>query len=138
MRDRLDGELAALKAKHRAAKDARTQARATASPEKAAFLDRESARDGKELVALKSAQAASRERLAVLVAKRASIDAERTTRSRGLLVRIHETYVLANARGEQQPLRSLFSPAEPPGGAGDCAAPKLLAHACLATLDQLL
>ena len=54
---------------------------------------------------------------------------ERAARSREFLVRIHETYALANARGEVRALRELFAPAEPPGGAGDCAAPKLLAHA---------
>ena len=53
----------------------------------------------------------------------------RSARSRVLLKRIHDGYRLANARGEVKALRDLFAPAEPPGGAGDCAAPKLLAHA---------
>jgi tRNA pseudouridine32 synthase/23S rRNA pseudouridine746 synthase len=43
--------------------------------------------------------------------------------------RIHDTYVVPNARGERRPLRALFAPGEPPSGAADCAAPKLLAHA---------
>jgi len=53
----------------------------------------------------------------------------RAARSRALLVRIHDCYVIANARGERKRLRELYAPAEPPGGAGDCAAPKLIAWA---------
>ncbi|HUS31928.1 MAG TPA: RluA family pseudouridine synthase [Kofleriaceae bacterium] len=61
---------------------------------------------------------------------------ERAALSRTLLPRIHATYVLPNARGEVRALRDLFraevtglQDKEPPGGAGDCAAPKLLAYA---------
>jgi tRNA pseudouridine32 synthase/23S rRNA pseudouridine746 synthase len=60
---------------------------------------------------------------------RAALDDQRAARSRELLVRIHETYALPNARGERTSLRALFAPKEPPGGAGDCAGPKLLAFA---------
>jgi tRNA pseudouridine32 synthase/23S rRNA pseudouridine746 synthase len=137
LRAALDGELAALKAKHRAAKQARRIARTTATDEDAARLDRESAREGRELTALKAAQQIARAQLAALVERRAAIDGERTARSRGLLVRIHDTYALMNARGEAIALRALFAPAEPPGGAGDCAAPKLLAHAYRAGLDPI-
>jgi tRNA pseudouridine32 synthase/23S rRNA pseudouridine746 synthase len=42
---------------------------------------------------------------------------------------VHDAYRIVNARGERRDLRALFAPGEPPGGAGDCAAPKLLAHA---------
>jgi tRNA pseudouridine32 synthase/23S rRNA pseudouridine746 synthase len=42
---------------------------------------------------------------------------------------IHDTYRIVNSRGEMRSLRELFAPGEPPGGAGDCAAPKLLAAA---------
>ena len=54
---------------------------------------------------------------------------ERRVRSRVLLRLLHDTYAFANARGETRSLRELFAPVEPPGGAGDCAAPKLLAYA---------
>ena len=57
------------------------------------------------------------------------LDAARTARSRELLPLLQATYRLANARGEVRGMREVFAPAEPPGGAGDCAAPKLLAHA---------
>ncbi len=56
-------------------------------------------------------------------------DEARTARSRQLLPAIQETYRFANALGEVRALRDLFSPKEPPGGAGDCAGPKLLAQA---------
>ncbi len=49
--------------------------------------------------------------------------------SRRLMREIHDTYLVGNARGERRGLRELWSPDEPPGGAGDCAAPKLLAYA---------
>lgn len=49
--------------------------------------------------------------------------------SRRLMRGIHDTYVLRSARGGTKRLRELWAPEEPPGGAGDCAAPKLLACA---------
>lgn len=58
-----------------------------------------------------------------------SLDATRTARSRTLMAQIQDSYAFANARGEVRALRALFAPGEPPAGAGDCAAPKLLAHA---------
>lgn len=48
---------------------------------------------------------------------------------RALMRRIHDTYLVPNARGERRPLRDLFSSGEPPSGTADCAGPKLLAHA---------
>lgn len=58
-----------------------------------------------------------------------TLDETRTARSRTLMTQIQESYHFQSARGETRSLRALFAPAEPPGGAGDCAAPKLLAHA---------
>lgn len=49
--------------------------------------------------------------------------------SRRAMQRIHDTYRLTNARGNSATLRELFPNGEPPWGAGDCAAPKLLAFA---------
>jgi tRNA pseudouridine32 synthase/23S rRNA pseudouridine746 synthase len=46
-----------------------------------------------------------------------------------LTTRIHDAYRFVNARGVVRSLRSLFAPGDPPTGSGDCAAPKLLAHA---------
>lgn len=53
----------------------------------------------------------------------------RQTYCRALMSQIHDTYQVVNARGESRSLRELYSPGEPPAGAGDCAAPKLLAFA---------
>ena len=58
-----------------------------------------------------------------------TLDETRTARSRTLMGQIQDSYHFQSARGEVRSLRALFAPAEPPGGAGDCAAPKLLAHA---------
>lgn len=58
-----------------------------------------------------------------------ALDATRAARSRALTTQVHDTYHFTNARGEMRSLRSLFAPGEPPTGSGDCAAPKLLAHA---------
>ena len=42
---------------------------------------------------------------------------------------VHDSYVITSYRGERRALRDLFAPGEPPGGAGDCAGPKLLGEA---------
>jgi RluA family pseudouridine synthase len=68
-------------------------------------------------------------RLDALESRRAELERLRADESRGLMKQVHDHYTIANARGETRPLRSLFAPREPPGGAGDCAAPKLLGFA---------
>ena len=72
--------------------------------------------------ALSSAQQA-------LDAQRLAIEVERTERSRAAWRQIALGYRVPNARGEEKSLAALFAPKPPPGGAGDCAAPKLLAQA---------
>lgn len=66
-----------------------------------------------------------------------ALDDTRTTRSRVLMRQIQDSYHFMNARGERRSLREIFAPAEPPAGAGDCAAPKLLAHAYRLGLQPL-
>lgn len=90
------------------------------------MLDFAARRD--ELASTMPSDASSRDALRVKAALR-TLDATRTARSRVLMREIQDTYHFANARGEVRALRDLFAPAEPPAGAGDCAAPKLLAHA---------
>lgn len=58
-----------------------------------------------------------------------ALDDARTARSRTLMRQIQDSYHFRNALGDVLSLRELFAPNEPPAGAGDCAAPKLLAHA---------
>ena len=60
---------------------------------------------------------------------RAEVGHLRAERSRQLWRQLTDSYVLPNARGERQSLTALFEPEAPPGGAGDCAAPKLFAWA---------
>lgn len=125
--------LAVLDGDHAENKAARHAARATADAAMLKHLARESQQDGAERKRVLAAQRAEREpmiaRLRGIDDERRATEARKAARSRELLVAIHETYVLANARGERKPLRDIFAPAEPPGGAGDCAAPKLLAQA---------
>ncbi len=58
-----------------------------------------------------------------------TLDDARSARSRELLAQIQASYHFVNATGEVRALREIFAPSQPPGGAGDCAAPKLLAEA---------
>jgi len=51
--------------------------------------------------------------------------------------RIIDTYRIHNARGELRGLVELFAPHPPPGGAGDCAGPKLLAYAYAHGLEPI-
>jgi len=125
--------LAALDEVHAARKHARHAARAAATPEELGELARESQRDGsarKQLVAAQRRERAPRvAAVRELEDRRAEVAQHKAARSRELLVAIHDTYAIADARGTRRSLRELFAPAEPPGGAGDCAAPKLLALA---------
>lgn len=96
-------------------------------------LDQQSRAEGAELRRL---DAEHRERLAALEGTLAPLDvreralvAQRAARSQQLFESLHECYAIENIRGEQSSLRSLFAPRVPPGGAGDCAAPKLFAEA---------
>jgi tRNA pseudouridine32 synthase / 23S rRNA pseudouridine746 synthase len=59
----------------------------------------------------------------------AELDAQRAARSNALLSEIQSHYRFMSARGDSRTVRELFAPALPPGGAGDCAAPKLLSWA---------
>ena len=80
-------------------------------------LARASRADAAERRALDASHAMERSGLADV----AALELARAQRSRELLHAIHATY--------RVDLRALFAPGEPPGGAGDCAAPKLLAWA---------
>jgi tRNA pseudouridine32 synthase/23S rRNA pseudouridine746 synthase len=108
--------------------------RATESREAALHaLDQESRGDTAERKRFDTERAAERAailaRLEPLEARRTELERLRADESRGLMKQVHDHYSITNARGERRPLRALFSPREPPGGAGDCAAPKLLGFA---------
>lgn len=104
-------------------------------------LDQQSRRDKAEKRELDARQAGQREAV-----ERHLRRVERRLRahgrlhgmvSRNLMRQIHDTYRIRSARGQVRGLRELFAPAEPPGGAGDCAAPKLLAFALAHDLRPL-
>ena len=143
-------EKAVMRARHDGSRRARHDERGRldgAGPDDAARaaakheLAQASRADTAELRRLEAAHAAARAEAAAPVAafddERAALEAARTARSRQLLVQIHDAYVVPSARGVRRRLRSIFEPAEPPGGAGDCAAPKLLAHAFAAGLRPI-
>jgi tRNA pseudouridine32 synthase/23S rRNA pseudouridine746 synthase len=87
--------------------------------------------------------AGARERRALVEAlagcerQRVALRAQRTARSCELLEQLLTGYQIASARGEVRPVRALFAPETPPGGAGDCAAPKLFGHAQRAGLRPI-
>ena len=125
---------AVLRTKHAASKAERHAKRVlTTEAAELAALDRLSYFDTNERTGVEQAQKFFEGEILVglrgLEQERDRASEQRAAKSRDFLVRIHRTYVLPNGRGKQVPLRELFAPAEPPGGAGDCAAPKLLAEA---------
>jgi tRNA pseudouridine32 synthase/23S rRNA pseudouridine746 synthase len=120
-----------LRARHAERRRRRHQARAAHGG--SAALDQESRADAAERRRLLAAHAAERapvdERLAAVVDAPVRAAAARAERSRHFLRRLHDTYRIVDARGRPAALRDLFAPDEPPGGAGDCAGPKLLGAA---------
>lgn len=66
-----------------------------------------------------------------------ALDEARAARSRELMPLIQATYRLSDAAGDARTLHEIFAPAKPPAGAGDCAAPKLLAEAYRRSLRPL-
>ena len=141
-----DEESDALRVRHRERKAARKAAREAGGLDAAALhaLDQESRGDTAErrrFDAEGTAAAAlvrqwgptplpdTAARVAADDAERAAIEAQRAAESRGLMKQVHDSYVITSYRGERRALRDLFAPGEPPGGAGDCAGPKLLGEA---------
>jgi tRNA pseudouridine32 synthase/23S rRNA pseudouridine746 synthase len=136
-----DTERAALRAVHRHRRTERAAARAAlatravddATRAAGHALDQASRGDAAERRRLEAAHEAAFAALASRVAERdgeaAALEVRRADRSRQLQQQVHDGYVFCNVRGERRRLTELFAPAVPPSGAGDCAAPKLLAHA---------
>jgi tRNA pseudouridine32 synthase/23S rRNA pseudouridine746 synthase len=85
-----------------------------------------------------------REALNTLKAKQSALDVrkkqlagERAERCAIAQEKILGCYRLENFEDESIMLEELFEPFPPPGGAGDCAAPKLIAYACRSNLKPL-
>ncbi|MFY2563829.1 pseudouridine synthase [Corallococcus terminator] len=107
-----------------------------ATPENRAALhalDQESRGDKAEKRRLEATQVEERAhvepQLARLERRLRAVERLRHMVSRALMRRIHDTYAITSARGERRLLRALYERAQPPSGAADCAAPKLLAYA---------
>lgn len=69
-----------------------------------------------------------------------SMKHERKQRSIALQTWLFEQFIIQNARGERKNLIEIFQEKEqhlPPGGAGECAAPKLLQYAFLNKLQPI-
>lgn len=96
-------------------------------------LDEQSRADDRERRNLEARFREEREqaltRLKPLERHLAALDRLRPLVSREAMRRIWDSYVFTNFAHETTTLRALFPHGDPPSGAGDCAAPKLLAHA---------
>jgi tRNA pseudouridine32 synthase/23S rRNA pseudouridine746 synthase len=134
-------EAATLRAHHQESRRGRKRARALLPSDEATCergpqleeLARQSSRDKHERLDLRDRQQAELTNALALLKpleqKVAALDRLRRFVCRRLMQQIHDTYRVPSSRGETRYLRELFSPAEPPSGAGDCAGPKLLAYA---------
>ena len=65
------------------------------------------------------------------------MEQERKRRSMALQEWLFKQYSFLNAQGERRNLLDIFAPSYPPGGAGDCCAPKLLQAAYEASYTPL-
>lgn len=129
--------LAAVRGRHAAEADElrvrHAQRRAARSERRdggdAAALDQESRGDTAEKRWMRARHAeelaAASEQAAGLEGELAALTESRAAHSRGYLARIHAGYVFPGGRT----LASMFPDGPPPGGAGDCAAPKLIVEA---------
>ena len=137
-------ELTALKEKMAAGKAQREAARTlTTDPEELERLTRESQFEKAELRRRKKAW---EEKIREIEQEADTIEAEirrlkeeRASRSDALQQWIFGQYIVSNAKGESASIKDIFARKglTPPGGTGECAAPKLLNHAYLNGLQPL-
>jgi tRNA pseudouridine32 synthase/23S rRNA pseudouridine746 synthase len=129
-------ERAELRTHHAQRRRRRHEARAHIAPADVGWLrllGDESRRDDGERRALdgrcRALAAAAVKPLRRLLRRLEAMGRLRRLISRRAMQAIHDTYQLTNAAGRRTTLRALFASGEPPWGAGDCAAPKLLVFA---------
>ena len=142
----MDEELAAMRDAMRLCKQRRNEMRATGAlaPDDEAALVRESQFQKAEL---KRATARWQQRIAEceatvapLKATVAAMKEERKRRSAALQRWLFEQFKVLNAAGGEKSLLDIFAQHSgiiPPGGAGECAAPKLLQYAYLNSLTPI-
>jgi tRNA pseudouridine32 synthase/23S rRNA pseudouridine746 synthase len=136
-------ELEVLRARHRHRKAERARQRAVLSTGREAQLRQlahQSSGDRRERRQLRAAQAAAeaelRERLAALHALTRQVRQRRAELSNQLLTKIFDLYAVIDANQQEHHIATAYS-GPPPGGAGDCAAPKLLGYANLHRLEPV-
>ncbi len=135
LNERHQAEGRALRVRHEENRANRHAARQRGSQDRAALhlLDQQSRADKSERRRMELAHQQERApidaEVRVLDAELAALDALRAETSRRRLHQLWDTYAIENALGQTRSLSALFSPDAPPGGAGDCAAPKLLGRA---------
>lgn len=128
-------ELVSVRRRHQENRAVRHGRRAmeTATSEELQALDQASRVDKAERRRLMAAhldeRRAGERALALLERRGVALERLHRMASQRLMRAIHDCYRIRNARGEVASLRALYAPGEPPAGAADCAAPKLLASA---------
>jgi len=135
--------LAQMAERHRAKRAARRMSREKLDGDAPALaqLDQQSRADKAEHKRLRASIEQACEpiasRLVSIQAKRSALEQQRSLRSQQLLPQMQATYVIQNANGKRQDIAALFAPGDVPGGAGDCAAPKLLGYAYANELEPI-
>lgn len=123
-------ERAALKVVHAEKKQQRRLIRETSAD---ASLDNQSRTDDRERRTQEARFRDERSELATRLKpferRLAALDRLRPLVSRAVMRRIWDSYVFTNFEGATTTLRAMFPDGDPPSGAGDCAAPKLLVEA---------
>lgn len=137
-------ELLHMKEEFRKARLRREERRATATPEELQLLNRESQFQKAELKRREKAWAGRMAECRALVEEQeaalTALKQERKRLSEQLQQQIFRNFTFRNALGEEQNLQQIFCEAgrgEPPAGAGECAAPKLLQYAYLNGMQPL-
>lgn len=137
-------ELSHMKEEFRKARLRREERRATATPEELQLLNRESQFQKAELKRREKAWAGRMAECRALVEEQeaalTALKQERKRLSEQLQQQIFRNFTFRNALGEEQNLQQIFCEAgrgEPPAGAGECAAPKLLQYAYLNGMQPL-
>lgn len=137
-------ELSRMKEEFRKARLRREERRATAMPEELQLLNRESQFQKAELKRREKAWAGRMAECRALVEEQeaalTALKQERKRLSEQLQQQISRNFTFRNALGEEQSLQQIFCEAgrgEPPAGAGECAAPKLLQYAYLNGMQPL-
>ncbi len=136
-----DADMQALKQIHIGRKMRRREQRSASqffsAYEKKELLDKLSFESQEDKREFKQARTDWQTKLAVFQQKLDEIEGQievlKKTRARlsnNLHQQVFATYTLSNKQGDQKSISHFFEDGNPPSGAGDCAAPKLIHYAC--------